>query len=115
MGLILAGGMVVADVVVAEVSASVVDSNMTSAAVVVSGLASIIVCAAVVVTARKPKLEVPYVLVENDRLALALLGTNFYGHPAKEMTMIANVPVSANGFLPKASSRLRPTTAPGMM
>ena len=44
--------------------------------------------AAVVVTARKPKLEVPYVLVENDRLALALLGTNFYGHPAKEMTMI---------------------------
>ena len=44
--------------------------------------------AAVVVTARKPKLEVPYVLVENDRLALALLGPHFYGHPAQEMTLI---------------------------
>ena len=44
--------------------------------------------AAVVVTARKPKLDVPYVLVDNDRLALALLGTNFYGHPARDMTMI---------------------------
>ena len=44
--------------------------------------------AAVVVTARKPKLDVPYVLVDNDRLALALLGTNFYGHPAESMTMI---------------------------
>ena len=44
--------------------------------------------AAVVVTARKPKLEVPYVLVDNDRLALALLGTNFYGKPAESMTMI---------------------------
>ncbi len=44
--------------------------------------------AAVVVTAKKPKLDVPYVLVENDRLALALLGTNYYGHPAKDMTMI---------------------------
>jgi len=44
--------------------------------------------AAVIVTAKKPKVEVPYVLVDNDRLALALLGTNFYGYPAKEMTMI---------------------------
>ena len=44
--------------------------------------------AAVVVTAKKPKLDVPYVLVDNDRLALALLGTNFYGHPAESMTMI---------------------------
>ena len=44
--------------------------------------------AAVVVTAKKPKLEVPYVLVDNDRLALALLGTNFYGKPAESMTMI---------------------------
>ena len=44
--------------------------------------------AAVVVTAKKPDMEVPYVLVENDRLALALLGTNFYGHPACSMTMI---------------------------
>ena len=44
--------------------------------------------AAVVVTAKKPELNVPYVLVENDRLALALIGCNFYGHPAKEMTLI---------------------------
>ena len=38
--------------------------------------------AAVVVTAKKPEQEVPYVLVESDRLALAMLGCNFYGHPA---------------------------------
>ena len=44
--------------------------------------------AAVVVTAKKPNLDIPYVLVDNDRLALALIGTNFYGHPAKDMTMI---------------------------
>ncbi len=44
--------------------------------------------AAVVVTAKKPEQDIPYVLVENDRLALALLGCNFYGNPAKTMTMI---------------------------
>ena len=44
--------------------------------------------AAVVVTAKKPKVDVPYVLVDNDRLALAVLGTNFYGKPAEAMTMI---------------------------
>ena len=44
--------------------------------------------AAVVVTAKQPEGEVPYVLVESDRLALALLGCNFYGHPAKDMTII---------------------------
>jgi len=44
--------------------------------------------AAAVVTAKRPETNVPYVLVENDRLALALLGTNFYGHPAETMTMI---------------------------
>jgi len=44
--------------------------------------------AAVVVTARKPEEDVPYVLVDNDRLALALIGTNLYGHPAKAMTLI---------------------------
>ena len=41
-----------------------------------------------VVTAKKPEEDVPYVLVESDRLALAFLGCNFYGHPAKSMTMI---------------------------
>ena len=44
--------------------------------------------AAVVVTAKKPENEVPYVLVPSDRLALALIGTNFYGHPAESLTMI---------------------------
>ena len=44
--------------------------------------------AAVVVTAAKPKLDVPYVLVDNDRLALAMLGINYYGRPAESMTMI---------------------------
>ncbi len=44
--------------------------------------------AAAVVTAKKPEGAVPYILVSSDRLALALLGCNFYGHPAKSMTMI---------------------------
>ncbi len=44
--------------------------------------------AAVVVTAKKPGESVPYVLVPSDRMALALLGCNFYGHPARAMTMI---------------------------
>ena len=44
--------------------------------------------AAVVVTAKKPMMDIPYVLVENDRLALALLGTNYYGHPVEAMTVI---------------------------
>ena len=44
--------------------------------------------AAVVVTATKPASDVPYVLVESDRYALAMIGTNFYSHPAEAMTMI---------------------------
>lgn len=44
--------------------------------------------AVAVVTAKKPDGNVPYILVESDRLALALIGCNFYGHPAKSMTMI---------------------------
>ena len=44
--------------------------------------------AAVVVTAHKPIDRIPYVLVASDRLALAQLGANYYGHPAKAMTMI---------------------------
>lgn len=44
--------------------------------------------AAAVVTAKKPEGEVPYVLVESDRLALALIGCNFYDHPAESMTLI---------------------------
>ena len=44
--------------------------------------------AAAVVTARKPEGDVPYILVDNDRLALAMLGINWYGHPAEAMTLI---------------------------
>ena len=44
--------------------------------------------ALVVVTAKKPEQDIPYVLVRSDRLALALLGTNFYSRPAESMTMI---------------------------
>ena len=44
--------------------------------------------AVAVVTAKKPEEDIPYILVESDRMALALLGCNFYGHPAKAMTMI---------------------------
>ncbi len=44
--------------------------------------------AAVVVTAKRPVVEVPYVLVSSDRLALALAGTNFYRHPVESMTLI---------------------------
>jgi UDP-N-acetylmuramoyl-L-alanyl-D-glutamate--2,6-diaminopimelate ligase len=44
--------------------------------------------AAAVVTAKKPETDIPYVLVESDRLAMALLGCNFFGRPAEHMTMI---------------------------
>ena len=44
--------------------------------------------AAVVVTAKKPEQEIPYVLVDSDRYALAIIGTNYYGRPAEHMTMI---------------------------
>ena len=44
--------------------------------------------AALVVTARRPEQQIPYVLVESDRLALALIGTNYFGRPAEAMTMI---------------------------
>ncbi len=44
--------------------------------------------AAAVVTAKKPEGDIPYVLVPSDRLALAQLGCNFFGHPAKSMIMI---------------------------
>ncbi len=44
--------------------------------------------AAAVVTAKKPEADIPFVLVDSDRMALAMLGCNFYGHPAQSMTMI---------------------------
>ena len=44
--------------------------------------------ATVVVTAKKPEMAVPYVLVKSDRLALALIAANYFGHPAEAMKMI---------------------------
>ena len=44
--------------------------------------------AAAVITAKKPEMDVPYILVDSDRKALAMLGVNFYGRPAEKMTMI---------------------------
>ena len=44
--------------------------------------------AAAVVTAKKPEGDVPYVLVPSDRLALALIGCNFYGWPARDLKLI---------------------------
>ena len=44
--------------------------------------------AVAVVTAVEPKVDIPYVLVPNDRLALAMIGANYYGHPAESMTVI---------------------------
>ena len=44
--------------------------------------------AVAVVTAVEPGLDVPYILVRSDRLALAQLGANYYGHPAKAMELI---------------------------
>ena len=44
--------------------------------------------AAVVLCQRPPEGEIPYVLVEDSRYALAIAGRNFFGDPAGEMTMI---------------------------
>ncbi len=44
--------------------------------------------AVAVVTAKQPGADVPYVLVESDRLALALIGKNYYGDPASSMCLV---------------------------
>ena len=44
--------------------------------------------AAVIVTAVEPQGDFPYVLVGSDRLALAMIGANFYGHPARAMKLV---------------------------
>jgi UDP-N-acetylmuramoyl-L-alanyl-D-glutamate--2,6-diaminopimelate ligase len=44
--------------------------------------------AVAVVTAVEPTENIPYVLVPSDRLALALIGGNYYGHPAEAMQLI---------------------------
>lgn len=44
--------------------------------------------AVAVVTGKKPEGDVPYILVRFDRLALALIGSNYYKNPAEAMTLI---------------------------
>lgn len=44
--------------------------------------------AAAIVTAVRPDTQIPYVLVSSERLALAQIGANFYGNPAKQMKLI---------------------------
>ena len=44
--------------------------------------------ARVVVTAKEPAGDIPYVLVDSDRLALAQISANFYGRPGQKMKMI---------------------------
>ena len=44
--------------------------------------------AAAVVTAVEPTTDIPYILVDSDRLALALIGRNFYGNPVENMKLI---------------------------
>ena len=44
--------------------------------------------AVAVVTAKKPEGDIPWILVENDRLALAHIGVNYYNHPVEAMTLI---------------------------
>ncbi len=45
--------------------------------------------AAAVLCEKVPAEAVPYVQVENSRRALAVVGANFFGHPADSMTMLA--------------------------
>lgn len=44
--------------------------------------------ASVVVTAKRPEGDVPYVLVDSDRLALAQISANFFDHPARKLKLI---------------------------
>ena len=44
--------------------------------------------AVAIVTAKEPQQDVPYVLVSSDRLALALIGANYYNHPAQAVKLI---------------------------
>ena len=41
-----------------------------------------------VVCEQKPQVEIPYVLVTDSRPALAVMGANWYGHPAEKMTIL---------------------------
>ena len=44
--------------------------------------------AVAVLCERKPEGDMPFVRVANSRRALAVLGANFFGHPADDMIMV---------------------------
>ncbi len=44
--------------------------------------------ACVVVTQKRPQEDIPYVLVDSDRLALAQISANYFDHPAKKLKLI---------------------------
>ncbi len=44
--------------------------------------------AACIVCEKKPEMQIPYVLVSDARAALAVLGANWFGHPADDMRVI---------------------------
>ena len=44
--------------------------------------------AVAVLCEKRPEMEIPYILVENTRRALALASASFFGHPAEEMQFI---------------------------
>ena len=45
--------------------------------------------AAAALCQKEPEGTLPYVRTEDSRRALAIVGANWFGHPAKEMTMVA--------------------------
>ncbi len=44
--------------------------------------------AACIVCEKKPEMQIPYVLVSDARAALAVLGANWFGHPADDMRVV---------------------------
>ena len=45
--------------------------------------------AVAVLCEKVPEADIPYVRVVNSRRCLAVVGANFFGHPAEAMTMVA--------------------------
>ena len=52
--------------------------------------------AAVVLCEREPEGDVPFVRVSDSRAALAVLGANWYGHPAEKLTVVGVTGTNGN-------------------
>ena len=61
--------------------------------------------AACIVCEKKPEMQIPYVLVSDARAALAVLGANWFGHPADDMCVIG-ITGNAESWLAKESDAL---------